>query len=91
MLTVAMVGMGWHSWLFREEMKALLGPSVTKALSPWLRELPHPNYPLRPERYFSARSTPTVMDVKTEGQLFPSSFFLLDTYVPTLSNYTKLK
>tara|TARA_Y100000739_G_C20542742_1_gene434373 strand:- start:17 stop:187 length:171 start_codon:yes stop_codon:yes gene_type:complete len=25
MLTVAMVGMGWHSWLFREEMKALLG------------------------------------------------------------------
>ena len=25
MLTVAMIGMGWHSWLFREEMKALLG------------------------------------------------------------------
>jgi len=25
MLTVAMVGMGWHSWLFREEMRALLG------------------------------------------------------------------
>ena len=24
-MTVAMVGMGWHSWLFREEMKALLG------------------------------------------------------------------
>ena len=24
-MTIAMVGMGWHSWLFREEMKALLG------------------------------------------------------------------
>ena len=29
MLSLALVGMGWHSWLFREEMSALLGDVST--------------------------------------------------------------